>query len=365
MKIYFSENIKRLRKEKGLTQQGLADLLGVSCQAISKWERGDSLPDITLLPEIASCLGTSIDFLLSVNNEEREKKISEYLELFDNEHYKNTPTLFCKYQHAVQEFPSDFRILVRYMELLMEEKDDVMYPDYEKTSQEIVSIYYKIQNSCTDDSIRMWSKHLFCDHLCRKADCLNDKESKNAVNLIINTMPALKDSKEMLAVDIAQRGDVNTWYKNHENVIEELLYLLQKVIIGYCYYDKSFEPTYKINVIEHMLGLFSMIDSNERYSKNRVSIIYNYGHLGHLYYEIGDTENALKNLRICAELAKDFDEHPELSEKIFRFYEKEKRFREMDMCTRMTTLMTKYYHLPDEFTATDEFKNILDIMKIS
>lgn len=42
MNIYFSENIKKLRKERQLTQETLAEYLGVSFQAVSKWERGVS-----------------------------------------------------------------------------------------------------------------------------------------------------------------------------------------------------------------------------------------------------------------------------------------------------------------------------------
>ena len=59
MNIYFSENIKRLRKERELTQEALADFLGVSFQAVSKWERGESYPDIELLPTIADFFSVS------------------------------------------------------------------------------------------------------------------------------------------------------------------------------------------------------------------------------------------------------------------------------------------------------------------
>ena len=57
--------ISELRRDKDYTQGELANLLNVSHQAVSKWERGESLPDIGLLPSLASLLGITIDALLS------------------------------------------------------------------------------------------------------------------------------------------------------------------------------------------------------------------------------------------------------------------------------------------------------------
>ena len=62
------ENIKALRKARGFTQEKLADLLGISFQAVSKWETNANTPDVSLLPQIAKVLGTSIDQLFSENN---------------------------------------------------------------------------------------------------------------------------------------------------------------------------------------------------------------------------------------------------------------------------------------------------------
>ena len=59
MNIYFSEIFKQLRQERDLTQEALADYLGVSFQAVSKWERGESYPDIEILPEIAGYFSVS------------------------------------------------------------------------------------------------------------------------------------------------------------------------------------------------------------------------------------------------------------------------------------------------------------------
>lgn len=57
--------IARLRGEKGLTQRELAEMLSVSDKAVSKWERDGGLPDVGLLPALASALGVDVDALLS------------------------------------------------------------------------------------------------------------------------------------------------------------------------------------------------------------------------------------------------------------------------------------------------------------
>ena len=60
------KRIAALRKEKGLTQEQLAEKVGVSAQAVSKWENDVSCPDITLLPLLADILGVTVDELLGV-----------------------------------------------------------------------------------------------------------------------------------------------------------------------------------------------------------------------------------------------------------------------------------------------------------
>ncbi|MDR0948372.1 MAG: helix-turn-helix domain-containing protein [Lachnospiraceae bacterium] len=61
------ENLKRYRIAKNLTQEEMADFLGITAQSVSKWERGETYPDITLLPAIANILERSVDELLEMN----------------------------------------------------------------------------------------------------------------------------------------------------------------------------------------------------------------------------------------------------------------------------------------------------------
>lgn len=79
MKLSLAQNICRLRKQNGLTQERLAEALGVSFAAVSKWERGVTLPDIQLLPELSILLGTSIDALFSMTDDKRMERIENML----------------------------------------------------------------------------------------------------------------------------------------------------------------------------------------------------------------------------------------------------------------------------------------------
>jgi len=61
----FGKTVARLRKEQGITQQELADRMGVTDKAVSKWERDLSMPDTASLPLLAQTLGTTVDQLMN------------------------------------------------------------------------------------------------------------------------------------------------------------------------------------------------------------------------------------------------------------------------------------------------------------
>ena len=74
---YFGEFIKKLRRQRNLTQEQIAEAFGVSCQAISKWETGTSYPDISLLPIIADYFDVSVDYLLGHDTSRQKEDIEQ------------------------------------------------------------------------------------------------------------------------------------------------------------------------------------------------------------------------------------------------------------------------------------------------
>lgn len=85
MNNIIGKNIYTLRKKNGLTQEELADRVNVSFQAVSKWENGHSMPDISVLPLLANTLHCNIDSLLGYAAEQR--RITYYEERYRTDEY--------------------------------------------------------------------------------------------------------------------------------------------------------------------------------------------------------------------------------------------------------------------------------------
>ena len=105
MQIGLSGNIRALRKERGLTQEQLAEVLGVTVGAVHKWESGLNMPDILLLIRMADFFDTSVDALLGYRmNDNRletmEQRLREYRRKKDREGLAEAEKALKKYHYS-------------------------------------------------------------------------------------------------------------------------------------------------------------------------------------------------------------------------------------------------------------------------
>ena len=99
------EIISYLRKEKGMTQNDLAQKMSVTDKAVSKWERNLSCPDVNSIPKLAEILGTTVDELLNATSKQEKSKFNmEALKLISNCNFikykitgKSLPVIFSNY----------------------------------------------------------------------------------------------------------------------------------------------------------------------------------------------------------------------------------------------------------------------------
>ena len=111
--MIIGKKIKELRKKKDMTQEKLADYLGVSYQAVSKWENGAACPDLSLIIPISKILDVSVDELFGVgentNEAKRKKELYDaHCETWQN---GNTERRYEIALAATKEFPGDFNYL--------------------------------------------------------------------------------------------------------------------------------------------------------------------------------------------------------------------------------------------------------------
>ncbi len=359
MKIYFGENLKNLRTQKGLTQEKLANFLGVSYQTISKWEHNDTYPDITTLPVISKFFNLSIDELLGVNQTENEAEITEKIKIYDN--LTDKRLTWDLISTLKEKFPGDFRVLIRYIAYLSRYSDDKS-----KKLPEVLAIYENIQQNCTDDQIRIMAKRALIELYHSLSKDENSGTTFDDCEKIILQMPRMRDSQETFSFFYPQ-----THPEREENIrktLEEEILLLHTHLESYYFFNDSFDVGYKLGLCKKEIEFLNFIYDDGNYGKLWQVMIHNYGHLAIRYSQNGDIESALVNLKKSAELAVEFDNLDRIStmrSKLFDGKQFDKHTLGSTYCAKKTVKkrMTEKYPLSDELKSTKEFKSIVSMLE--
>ncbi len=358
MNIYFGENLKNLRHNKNLTQEKLADFLGVSFQTVSKWERGDNYPDITMLPEIASFFKVSVDDLLGVNRAENEKEIEEKLKEYDN--LTDSKLMQEIINELKPKYPNDFRVLIRYLACLVRFREDLS-----SVYSEVISVYNNIQENCTDDRIRIKSKRAIIEYYRSLLALKKEDATFEMCENIIKEMPDMRDSREMFCTFYPEghpERDLKIW-----NAIEENFLLQNTFYSHYFFYDEKFDDQWQIEFFKKEIDMFNFVYDDGNYGKMWRTVMYMYGHLGIRYYKLNDKENAIKNFRIMAELSIKFDslERKTIMHSVMfkgKEFDKHTLGSTYVAKSQIKHLLTNKYPLSDEFKVKEEFKEILKML---
>ena len=154
MEMRIGANIKRLRTAKNITQEQLSAAMNVTCAAVSKWERGETFPDITLLQPLAYFFGVTLDELMGYDEEKIQADIKDVIALY-RQHwlsdYAKAREIIIKAYH---DYPNDYFIMHYYMWNIggdMADNDPAVLIAHK---DEFLAICDKIQAGCTDENLR-------------------------------------------------------------------------------------------------------------------------------------------------------------------------------------------------------------------
>ncbi len=143
--------IKRLRREKDITQEQLAEYLGITSRAISQWECDRTTPDISQLSPLCHIFDVSSDVLLGIdiekNNERIEKYLAEANELGNQGKSSERTALL---REANKKFPRDYKIIYHLADSLVCEYSRKGVKDYD----EVFDLCNRILAECTDSNTR-------------------------------------------------------------------------------------------------------------------------------------------------------------------------------------------------------------------
>ncbi|MCL1953023.1 MAG: helix-turn-helix domain-containing protein [Oscillospiraceae bacterium] len=211
MTILFGESLRRLRRAKGLTQEQLAARLNVSFQTVSKWERGESYPDITMLPVLASFFGVRTDDLLGIDQAENERNIQELLDYF----YTNAVMRIgrqeehmAQLKQALKDNPNDYRLWALHFGLLTSLSVGDTTESLNARLPEIRNVYDMILENCTVEAIRSDVRGTMC-HFYSGILHYNpgDGAAGQALERIVSELPDLYDTRQYVGPMFLHRTD--------------------------------------------------------------------------------------------------------------------------------------------------------------
>lgn len=202
--IKLSEKIKSLRKQKNISQEVLANYLGVSFQSVSKWENGNTMPDVTMIPAIASFFGVSTDELFDFNLLEMEKQVDaicyESWKYRENDIARSERIL----REGLQRFPGNDIILNNLLYTL----------DYKTRSDEVISLCKTLIESTKDDSV----KYDACRIL---ASCYKENGQNELIKPTLEIIPEIYFSKLELMASLLDGEDSYEAAQKQKNLCAE------------------------------------------------------------------------------------------------------------------------------------------------
>ncbi|MDR0916698.1 MAG: helix-turn-helix domain-containing protein [Oscillospiraceae bacterium] len=307
MNLYIAENIRRLRRERDITQEKLAERVGVTTQAVSKWERGDAYPDITLVLPLASYFGVSTDELLGLDTAKNEQKIMEYLA--ENTRLANrgrNDEQFELLRRAHGEFPNDWRIMAEYIWCLNYDGSfDTLIPSG-RHSAELTRLSNRILDECTLDEPSYAAMLELATHYAHAGDM--EKATAYA-----NRFPAQPYCTRAQITEWLYDTGSDDWFAHHRANLRRDAENLAFGIVTAANLGTE-PPREKIRLIQGALDLLSAIFDDGDYGAMYDSVFANFNFIIAYYHvELGEFDAALTHIERGFACAKAYDELPEIA----------------------------------------------------
>jgi len=309
------ETIKKLRKQKDMTQEQLAEYLNITTQAISKWETNLSLPDITLVPVLANIFDVTSDALLGIDITIKENRIKDIINQANQVRQYGS----VDYEKAVEilraglkEYPNSYEIMtelmcgvrtIRYIGNGKEDDEAILLLN------EVINLGEKVLAECTNDSCRHTAIHELCAAYSDPVIGKTDKAMQLAEKI-----PYLNGGREFLLESI-YRGEekLKQMQKNMGQCFISLIATMNNYIYQ-IFKDDEKNGAYSgytaedgIALCKKFIALIELMFESGDYGSYGQFMAGMSTHMAKFYIKLNDFDSAVKALQNSAEYAVMFD----------------------------------------------------------
>lgn len=306
MTLYIGENLKKQRKLKNLTQEQLADILGVSFQSISKWERGEVYPDIELLPTIAEYFSITTDELMGMK-EIRDS--ADVKNIIDKSKYNMSKGLIEEniklLSEAVKIHPNNYELLSKYAINLTFVDIDRESEEYRQNNLKAANIAERILAECTDPEIRNIMQGELCNYY------QNLGESAKALEAADKLPPMWKGS-ELIKMNILKGEDLVRLTQNNIFQITNIIFCcLQNMADINAENNPKLTWEQRIEILRKAISIIEIVFDKGDYNTMAHNLSVLNRDIAEVSMRAGKFGLALESLEKSAEYAAYLDELPD------------------------------------------------------
>ncbi len=299
--------IKKYRNQKDLTQEQLSEYLNVSVSAVSQWESGKTIPDVSTLLALANFFDITLDELFDRKSNDKEKAIEEYDRL--SSEYGNRGEVLKElslWREATQKYPGDFHCLIKLAHALF----STMYIGLEKeviesNAIECIAICERILRDCTDNDTRNSAIQILV-YLYSYEGCSWENEAK-AVEYAMMAGGFYTCREHLLEhAYFTEKSKEKKLYTKHTNILKCMDHLTMNIYFGE--YENEEE---RINAYNAALVLWKTLiyDDNYLFYHCRIESIYIL--LAKSYAKLRKRDETINALKKAFHHANCFDNPPE------------------------------------------------------
>ncbi len=307
--LKLGENLKKFRLKRELTQEQLADILGVSAQAVSRWENGTTYPDITLLPTIAGYFEITLDELMGMEDLKSEEQLKELIAKLDENGnkgliYENILLL----REAVKTYPTDHQLQFRLVNQLTfcqyRDGRGLEEDEINALNREAVEVGNRILSRCTDCEIINRTTQQLCYIYSRLG------ETEKAIEYA-KKLPDIGACSTVILGDIYEGEQQKLHLQQAVKYYTSVFWCDLRNMADLGYKDKTMTTAERIGILKKALKLLDLVYEDGDYLNYSYTVSVTHRNIAAMAMLEDDYELALTSLEKAAGFAIMSDTLPE------------------------------------------------------